>query len=185
MAKSSMVSDVLVLGAVGVGVYFAWPWISGLFSSLTTPAAVAPAAGTTPATTTTATPISTLTPVTAPTCPTASYVCPDGSTLTQIPTGPNCNVLAPWGTCPTGGGNPCASVNPIQMYVLNNLVAQGTDPTAIGTSYGVSQGCLAVLAGQAAAVANVNQAKKLAGLGAVRPALMTRANRRNYVRRVA
>jgi hypothetical protein len=181
MAKSSMVSDVLVLGAVGVGVYFAWPWISGLFSSLTTPTAVAPVASTTPVTTT---PATSSAPATT-TCPTASFVCPDGSTLTQIPTGPNCNVLAPWGTCPTGGGNPCASVNPIQMYVLNNLVAQGTDPTTLGTSYGVSQGCLAVLAGQAAAVANVNQAKKLVGLGAVRPALMTRANRKNYVRRVA
>ena len=182
MAKSSIGGDVLILGAVGVGAYFAWPYISGFFTGLTTPAAVAPVAGTTPAVTTTPAPTPTPTPAT---CPQASYICPDGSTLTQIPTGPNCNVLAPWGTCPTGGGNPCASQSSFAVGVLNALVAQGIDPTTLGTSYGVSQGCLAVLASQAAGIASLNQAKKLVGLGAVRRPLMTRASRSNYMRRRA
>ena len=36
MAKSSGMSDVLVLGAVGVGVYLAWPTIVGFLTGVTT-----------------------------------------------------------------------------------------------------------------------------------------------------
>ena len=36
MAKASGMTDILVLGAAGVGVYFAWPWITGFLTGLTT-----------------------------------------------------------------------------------------------------------------------------------------------------
>ena len=180
MAKSSGMSDVLVLGAVGVGVYLAWPTIVGFLTGVTTSLN---AAGL-PASTPVPTPAPTPTPAPAPTCPVASFVCPDGTLLTQTGTGPNCT-LGPWGTCPVSTTDPCSAVDPGELATLQAMAAAGTDPTFLGTAWKVNPTCLAKLASTAKAIQIGQQAMKTAGLGAVRRPLMTRAYRGNYRRRMA
>lgn len=175
MAKASGMTDILVLGAAGVGVYFAWPWITGFLTGLTTSmnAAGLPA---------TPTPTPTPAAVPAPTCPVANFVCPDGTLLTQTGTGPNCS-LGPWGNCPVSTTDPCSGIPAGLLAVLQALAAAGTDPTSYGTLMNVNPTCLNKLASTAKAVQVGQQAMKTAGLGAYRRPLMTRAFRGNYMRR--
>jgi hypothetical protein len=205
VAKSSGISGVLTLGAVGVGVYFAWPWISSLFSG-TSSSTPAPTAVPTPA------------PVPAPAATAPAPTVPGGGVApTQISFTPGayCDLasgpVVAAGTFDNNGvcqplainiaqtalNDPCAAwgaANAGAYATLKGAVAAGNwnaIAQAIAAGYNAPQTCQQFLEAQAsqtaAGAAQLQQlSKQITGVGAYRPGsrprVMARAYRLNYRR---